>query len=277
MIRKRFLVTILTLMAIVAIALVAVFFVKGYRVSPKTGTIAGTGILSVNSLPDQASVYLDGHLTAVTNGPINSLGPKTYDVRIIKEGYIPWEKKIEIKEGLVTEVEATLFRTIPSVYPLTYSGSAKLTVSPDKQKISYVIPVSGDATSPVLKKSGIWVWQMANERGLNIGRGNDNRQIVMADGIDYTKANFRWSPDSTQLLISMPDRYLLADIDRLNYPPRDITPIIASTLKQWDETESKTRLGKLQLIKDTNLRKIASSAATLRWSPDETKILYNID
>lgn len=276
-VRKRFLFTILTLVAIVVIALVAVFFAKGYRVSPVTGTIAGTGILSVNSLPDQASVYLDGHLTSVTNGPINSLTPKVYDVKIIKEGYITWEKKIEVKEGLVTEVKATLFRTIPSIYPLTYSGAVKLTVSPDEQKIAYIVPISEELGSQATKKSGIWVWQMASERGLNLGRGEEHRQIVPADGVDYSQADFRWSPDSTQLLISFPDRHLLADIDRLNDPPRDITPLIESTLRQWKETESKTRLGKLQLIKDTNLRKTASSSAVLKWSPDETKILYNID
>jgi hypothetical protein len=94
--RKRFLFTLLTLLVIISIAGLAVFFAKGYRVSPSTGTIAGTGIISVKSIPDQASVYLDGHLTSVTDGPINSLQPGEYSVKIAKEGYIPWEKKITV-------------------------------------------------------------------------------------------------------------------------------------------------------------------------------------
>src|SRR5581483_5211609 len=98
---KRFIFTIVTLIIIIAIASVAVFLAKGYRFSPKTGSITGTGILSITSMPDQASVFLDGHLTTATNTNINSLIPKEYDVKITKEGFIDWEKKVQVKEGLV--------------------------------------------------------------------------------------------------------------------------------------------------------------------------------
>src|SRR5438270_10008366 len=117
--RYRFILTIVTFLLIIIAAGVAIFFAKGYRFSTKTGNITGTGILSITSVPDQASVFLDGHLTTATNTNINSLIPKEYDVKILKEGFIPWEKKVEVHEGLVTQIKATLYRSLPSVYPLT--------------------------------------------------------------------------------------------------------------------------------------------------------------
>lgn len=274
LLRKRFAFTILTLLIIVLIAGVAVFFAKGYRVSPSTGTIAGTGIMSVKSLPDQASVYLDGHLTSVTDGPINSLQPGDYGVKIVKEGYIPWEKKITVKEGLVTQVKATLFRAIPTFYPMTYSGAVSPLLSPDQLKMSYIVPNNSDPNPTTAKKSGVWVWQMPTNNNLGFAQGEQNRQIVVAGDRDYTQAAFRWSPDSTQLMVTFPNQTLLLETDRLNDPPRDITPTKSATVRTWDETESKNRLAKLQLIKDPVLRKTASDSASLKWNIEDSKILY---
>ena len=126
---KRFLYTILTLIIVFVGAGFAIFLAKGYTISTKDGKIVGTGILSVTSSPDAASVYIDGHLTTATNATVSSLPPKDYDLKIIKEGFIPWEKKIIIQEGLVTDVKATLFPAIPTVYPLTFNGVKEAVLS----------------------------------------------------------------------------------------------------------------------------------------------------
>lgn len=274
--RKSFLYTILTLIVVIIAGFFVSFLAKGYRISTKTGTITGTGIISVNSTPDQASVYLDNHLTAATNSTINSLTPKKYTVKIVKEGYINWEKQIEVKEGLVSEIKATLYRTIPTVYPLTYTGAGNILVSPDSLKMVYVVPDSEDPNLISSKKSGLWVWPMS-DRGISFGRGNEPKQIGASAGLDYSKAQFRWSPDSTQVLATFPDRDLLFDIDKFNDPPRDITAISQVTLKSWDSQQKSRDLTKLQSIKDIILRKTASDSAVLKWSPDETKVLYSPD
>lgn len=271
---KRFIFTILSLVIIGVIAGIAIFLAKGYRYQPETGTFFGTGIISVSSIPDQASVYLDGHLTTATDDNITSLPPKTYKVRIVKEGYIPWEKDIEVKEGLVSEIKATLFRSIPTIYPVTYSGVDYALLSPDNLKLMYIIPNGLEGGAAAERKSGIWVWVMASQGGLGLGAGEVQRQLVQANGVDYSKAAFRWSPDSAQIFIDLPERKLLLDIGRLNDPPRDITANFEATLKSWDGIESKNRLTKLEQITDFNLRKTASGSALLKWSLDETKVLY---
>lgn len=275
---KRLIVTVLTLIIIGLTAGIAVFLAKGYRLSTETGNISGTGIIAATSVPDQASVYLDGHLTVATDANINSLPPKTYDVRIVKEGYIPWEKKVEVKEGLVTEINAVLYRSIPSLYPLTYTGAANPIVSPDGTKFIYSVPPSADTNPLVARKSGLWVWTMSDNSLGGFNRGNEPHQVAeIMPGFDYSQAKFEWSPDSTQVLVSFPDHYFLLDAESLNETPRDITTTIDSTLKSWQEEQKKMDTTRMQSIKDLSLRKIASSSAVVKWAPDETKILYSTD
>lgn len=276
---KRFLFTLIFIAVLAAAAIIAAFVAKGYRFSTQTGGLTGTGILSVTSLPDQASVYLDDHLVTATNSNINSLTPKEYNVKITKEGFIPWEKKVDVKEGLVTEIKATLFRSIPTVYPLTFNGIEQALLSPDTQKLLYVVPGnSQDPTSVQNKRGGVWIWEMGDQP-IAFARGNEQRQIVSAAqaNFDFMNAKYSFSPDSRQVLVTLPDRYLLLEADRLNDPARDITPTIQGTLKTWEEEEKVTRDEKLAAIKDPSLRNIASASAVLKWAPDESKILYSQD
>lgn len=271
---KQFLFTIFSLVLIAVIAGAAIFLAKGYRYQSDTQTFSGTGIISVSSLPDQASVYLDGHLTTATDDNITSLPPKTYKVRIVKEGYIPWEKDIEVKKGLVSEIKATLYRSIPTIYPITYSGVDYALLSPDNIKLMYIIPNGLEGGLAAERKSGIWVWVMSTQNGIGFAGGDQQRQIVQSSGVDYSQAKYRWSPDSSQIFVDLPDRKLLLDTNRLNDVPRDITATYEATLKSWDQTEAQTRLTKLAQIEDINLRKTASESASLKWSSDETKVLY---
>lgn len=282
---RRFIFTILTLLIIGAIASAAIFVAKGYRLSGQKGTIVGTGILSITSVPDQASIYLDGHLTSATNTNVNSLPAKVYKVRIEKEGFIPWEKEVEVTEGLVSQIKATLYRAIPSIYPLTYTGALNSALSPDGQKLVYVVPPLTDASGGVrqsitpqeTKKAGIWVWTMG-EKPITLARGAEPHQIAgQLTGVDYTAAKFRFSPDSAEVLVTLPDRTLLLDTTRLNDPPRDVTPILEATLKSWSDDQKEKDLARVQLIKDLTLRQTASSAAVLKWAPDESKFLYSTD
>lgn len=267
---KRFIITLITLLAVGVAASLAIFFAKGYTFSPKEKRIIGTGIMTVSSEPDAASIYLDGHLTTATNATIPSLTPKAYSVKIIKEGFIPWEKTVTIKESLVTELKVTLFPAIPTIYPLTFTSVASPQLSPDGSKLVYVVP-SG-------KKAGIWVWSMAKNQPLSFTRNSEPHQVT--DKSLGNLSDLRWSPDSKQVLATVGSprgeagstNYLL-DSDRLNSEPRDITALLSATLKSWDEDIKQADSAKVLAIKDLSLRKIASDAASIKWSPDETKFI----
>lgn len=268
---KRFIITIVTLLVIGAAAAVAIFLAKGYTISPTEKRIVGTGIITVSSQPDSASVYIDGHLTTATNATVSSLPPKNYAIKIIKEGFIPWEKQVAVKEGLVTEVKVTLFPAIPTIYPLTFNGVVNPVLSPDGNHLAYIVP-SGPAGASN-KKAGVWVWTLARNQPIAFARSSEPHQIATSAVSDFSQANLRWSADSKQVLATVGNNNYLLESDRLNSEPRDITPLLQATLKSWEEDTRSRDESRIAAIVDSNTRQIASSSAIVHWSPDETKIL----
>lgn len=273
---KSFIFTIITLIIIAAAAAVAIFLAKGYTFSPQEKRIVGTGILTISSSPDAASVFIDGHLTTATNTTISSLSPKTYDVRIVKEGFIPWQKQILVKEGLVTEVKVTLFPAIPTIYPLTFTGIQNPTLSPDGEKLAYVVPTA-KVSQGSSKKAGIWVWTQASNQPISFAKSSGTRQIAQSTSIDFSKATLEWSADSKQVIASVSGNNYLLDADRLNSEPRDITPILSATLQSWVDDARARETARVLAVKNVSLRRIASSSALIRWSPDETKFMAGKD
>ena len=274
---KRFVITIVTLIVIMVAAGVAILLAKGYTFSPKEKRIVGTGIMTVSSEPDAASVYLDGHLSTATNATISSLPPKTYSVKIVKEGFIPWEKSVAVNEGLVTALKVTLFPAIPTMYPLTFNGVVNPVLSPDGSKLAFIVP-SG-------KKAGVWVWTQTRNQPISFARSAEPHQIITNSVNDFSKASLRWSADSKQVLATVGESNFLLDGERLNTEPRDITPILQSTIKGWeDDTRAKDE-ARILAIKDSGLRKVASTSASpttgdsagVRWSPDETKMMIGLN
>lgn len=263
---KRFLITIATLAVIGVTAAVAIFLAKGYTISTTEKRIVGTGIITVSSEPDAASVFIDGHLTTATNATISSLPPKEYSVKIIKEGFIPWEKKVIVKEGVVTEVEVTLFPAIPTIYPLTFTGVKNPILSPDGSKLVYIVPKTS-------KKAGIWVWTLTRNQQIAFARSAEPHQIAESSLIDFSQAQLSWSADSKQVLATINNNNYLLESESLNEEPKDITPILSTTIQSWEEdTQSKDAVRVLS-IKDLEFSKIASDSAYIRWSPDETKFM----
>lgn len=262
---KRFLITIITLAVIVIAAGIAIFLAKGYRISPEEKRIVATGIITISSEPDAASVFLDGHLTTATNATISSLTPQKYSVRVMKEGFIPWENNIAVKEGLVTEIKITLFPAIPTIYPLTFTSVASSVLSPDESKLAYIVPTG--------KKAGVWVWTMVKNQPIAFARSSEPHQIAANSTADFSKATLKWSADSKQVLATVSENNYLLDAERLNSDPRDITPLLSATLRSWEEDTKSKDVIRAEGIKDLKMRNIASNSAQVRWSPDETKFM----
>lgn len=266
---RKFIITIVTLLVIAAGAGTAIFFAKGYTFSTTEKRIVGTGIITITSEPDAASVFVDGHLTTATNATISSLPAKTYSIKVNKEGFIPWERSVVVKEGLVTDLKITLFPAIPTIYPLTFTGVSSSTLSPDGSRLAYV--VSGG------KKPGVWVWTMAKNQPISFARSSEPHQIASNTTTDFSKATLKFSPDSKQVLATVGNSNYLLNSDNLVSDPRDITAILTATMKGWEDDQLAKDISRIETLKDTSLRKIASDSATLKFSPDETKFIAKKD
>lgn len=209
-------------------AIGAIFWARGFKPNLKQGKIERTGLIVATSIPTGAEVYLDDRLTSATNTSIGFLEPKTYKVRIEKDGYTTWGKEIEVKADLATEIKALLFPLAPEIKPLTTTGAASPTLSPDGSKIVY--GVAGE-------RGGLYSLSMT-DRPLPFRQ--DPRKVAKNQrGLDFSAANFIWGPDSKQLIARFGDDQeknvanLLIDTDKTDQDLRDITGALSATLSSW--------------------------------------------
>ena len=96
--------------------------------------LSGTGLLVATSSPDGAQVFINGHLTTATDNTIN-LAPGEYDVKIFKDGYFPWEKKIVVQKEVVSKADALLFPTAPQLESITNIGVLNPVFDPSRTKL----------------------------------------------------------------------------------------------------------------------------------------------
>src|SRR3972149_8173308 len=125
------------------LAIAAIFWTRGFKPDFKKGQIKRTGIIVASSIPTGAQVYLDDRLTSATNTNIGFLEPKTYKVKIEKDGYTTWEKEVEVKADLATEIKTLLFPLAPQIKPLTSTGAVNPSLSPDSEGLTAPVEVSG--------------------------------------------------------------------------------------------------------------------------------------
>jgi hypothetical protein len=150
-VNKRLLITLITICLLGVGTFAAIQWGRGYRPDFKNGQLKGTGLLTANSYPKGAQVYINDKLTTATDDTLN-LPPGDYQIKIVKDGYIPWEKNLKLEKELVTQTNALLFPAVPDLKPLTFTGALNLTPSPDGQKIAFVV-----ASASATPKNGLYI------------------------------------------------------------------------------------------------------------------------
>jgi hypothetical protein len=237
-----------------------------FNESSTTFDVKQTGMISAKSDPQGANVYLDGKLITATNNTLSGIEPGNHKLRIVKNGYVDWEKEIEVFPELVTDITAVLITQTPRIEPLTNTGAKLPTLSYSLERIAFF---SKDTESP-----GVWV-QDLNGSTLNIFRNSAKNILKDNNFITYSNGkSLLWSPDEDQLLIELDNsKFYLLDISSNNVTPVSKPEDIKS---QW---KSKTEKKRLDFIAQLNLPeeivKIASQDDTL-WSPDNKKFLYKV-
>ena len=272
------------------LAAAAIFWTRGFKPDFKSGQIKRTGIIVASSIPTGAQVYLDDRLTSATNTNIGFLEPKIYKVKIEKDGYTIWQKEVEVKADLATEIKVLLFPLAPQIKPLTSTGAVNPSLSPDSAKIVY--GVSGE-------RGGVYLLLMGQTP---LPFRQDTRLLAKNQpNFDFSKATFLFGPDSKQVIAQFTNEKneivanLLIDTDKSEQEPRDITGSLTATLTSWqDQINARAQTQALTLpqnIKDAtaeasvNQKLETTQLPTtnyqlnyfptgLIFSPDEEKILF---
>lgn len=258
MTKVRVFVFLLTLILVGIAAVFISYYAKGYRLDLKTLKFQPNGILVIKSEPDGASVYINGELKTATNTTI-SLPPGTYDVEVKKEGFFSWYKRLSIQKEVVISASISLFKNVPSLAPITFSGAQNPVSSDDGTKIAFSVP-----------GSGLWIMDAFN---LPLGFSTEPKRIT--DG-DLTNATYAFSPDGRQIILTTSNSVFLLDSGSFTSQTRmiNITSKKDATLAEWKkEADIKNASLTKNLppeLTDILLRK--TSAFT--FSPDLQMILY---
>ena len=261
--------TLLTFVILGGITTALYLYTSGYRLNKnEEGTIdmEKTGMIGVKSIPDGASVYLDGKLATATDGTISGVKPDIHTIRVVKKGFLEWSKEIEVFEQLVTDITAVLVSQSTRLEPLTNTEAKYPTISPSLTKIAYF---SFDTEKP-----GIWVLPLT---GVNLGLFKTNPTIAIEDTKYTTYSSGEeiiWSPDENNLLVkSSNDVYYLID---LTTNSAQTTLKSEETLAEWKEDMREKRedfVNNSVFVVPEHIVELALSEEVL-WAPDEKKFLY---
>ncbi|MFH1551483.1 MAG: PEGA domain-containing protein [bacterium] len=80
----------------------------GYTFDWESKKLVLTGGIYLKSIPKKAKVELDNKITKETPVFIKRLLPKYYQIKVSKQGFHSWQKKLKIESKLVTEVKNIL-------------------------------------------------------------------------------------------------------------------------------------------------------------------------
>ena len=255
-------------LVLVALSTVIFLYAGGYRIkrdeNGKTVKIASTGMVSVKSIPEGANVYINGVLATATNNTIPAVEPGKHLLKVVKNGYSPWSKEIQVFPELATDITAILISQTPRLEPLTNTGAKNPSVSPTQSKLAFL---SEDSENP-----GIWVVSVSDGT-LSLFRSTP--AVVLKDTlyIKYSKSKaLEWSPDEKSLLIELEN----GDYQLFGLTEKTVQRTLApEDLRQkWAVDVLKKRkdfIEKLDIPQE--LREIAVSTDAV-WAPDQKKFMY---
>lgn len=267
---KRIVSPLLITIAIVGVSLLIIFYGRGYRFDIREKSVAPKGLLVANSQPNGASIFIDGELTSATNTTI-TLNPGWYIVRLEKEGYSPWEKRLRVQGEVVAKTDVILFPTNPSLSPITVTGVTNPMLSPDGNKIVFSVSKANNSIQETINGTGVFILDLADRP---LGGSRNTRQIAKDYPVLFENATFTWDPQGKEILAKVDGRYYLLETASLNTNPTEVTSILSSLFDEWQAKSQALENERLGTVKQELATAIKSSTKILAWSPDETKILY---
>ncbi|MFA7300701.1 MAG: PEGA domain-containing protein [Candidatus Shapirobacteria bacterium] len=255
------------LSSIVFITYLISVIARGYVPNFNNGLkITATGLLSANSIPKNASVIINEKLYTTTDSTVN-LVPGDYQLKIIKDGYLPWNKKINIQQEMVYQAEASLFKSNPILLPIVSQKIINPTQNPDLTQIVFII-----ATPSAEFKSGIYLIE-TNYLSLVLNRYQPKFITQNPFSSSDNTISYTFSPNSKQLILK-------SSLKKISY----LIDLTTSLISQPNEKTDLDWIQQSKLITISNLNKlpkiftstIATNPASIFFSSDENKFMYSL-
>ncbi len=250
-----------------------VFFAKGYKITTK-GKISflATGIISATSKPKAASVYIDDKLITATDDTL-SLTPGNYQIKIVKDGYLPWQKDIEIKKEVVYQTNTQLFRSSPDLKAITTTGAINPTLSPNGNLVIFSV-----ASASASKDNGLYLLRLS-DTAVSLFKNPIEQLSPNYQNIDWSDYLFIFSPNSKQVIAKNTIKninYLINLTNTITLKNLyDVTARLPIIQQEWKLQEKEIIKAKLEAL-PLELHPFISteSAKNTLLNNDETKVLY---
>lgn len=269
--KRQLFISALILTVLIALTAFFVMYARGYRFDFNGGRpdLSGTGLLVATSSPDGAQVFINGHLTTATDNTIN-LAPGEYEVRIFKEGYFEWKKKLIVKKEVVTKADALLFPTAPKLESLTNTGVSNPVLDPAGTKLAYTV------ASQAARRNGVYTLDMSVRPILTL----QSASVQLADDtLDFfSNARLSWSPNGAELMATISGQrsstYLLTT-NGINQNPQDVSQTLTTVNLAWAKQKADVEKARTDGLPKRLRDVINQYFDTISWSTDNTKILYS--
>lgn len=172
--------------AFLSTAPLILLYTSGYGYDWKKHRIEKTGIIQTDSAPQGASIALNGvPQKRTTPASFTRLLPEDYRLRFEKQGFLPWEKTVEVRSGETAFVtDALLFKD--SLPRLLYG-----------EEISQAAFTADGRREALVRDDGKW-------RELSVLDADKTAPALLAryGGDTYTDSRLLWSPDGSRLLFA---------------------------------------------------------------------------
>lgn len=257
MTKLRIFALVMTFLFVSVVGYFVSLFARGYRFDTVSFKFYPNGILVTKSNPDGASIYINGDLLGATNTNLRLI-PNTYDVEIKKDGFLSWKKRMTVKKEEVAQITAELFRTAPSLTPVTFDGASNPVVSEDFSKIAY------------LNKKGLWIMSVSS---LPIGFTNEPKKIT--DSLDEN-VKYSFSPDSRQILLESKNGAFLLDTNQYT-PQAEKVNVLSQKekiLSEWKTETDKINQNKFKLLPNEIIDILGRKSEKFSFSPDNNMVMY---
>lgn len=259
-----------TLFVCILIAVIA--YARGYRINLDERTVTSTGIVSVNSAPKPAKVYVNGELKGATD--INLTLPYGhYKIEVKKDGYTSWEKQISLKGEIVMSLDAHLFPKNPSLTPLTNLGIVKAVPMGNTDKL-ILFSQSGD-----VEKDGIYLFE-SSQRTIAIFPPLKPLLLksVLPETIDLSTADIDFSPNYRQAILTFINEdaeiaYLIG-LENENTELFDITSSKENILAAWNDEKNEEIAKVIETLPKELVPIAQNSFQVISVAPNEKRIMY---
>lgn len=176
-----------TIVIFLIVAPSVVFYTAGYRWNSKKGVIERNGTLIVDTVPEGASIRLNGHTQEkVSPVTIKNLSPGTYTINLDLEGHHPWSKTLQVLPERVTFVNDVILWLNTEPKFLTAGSYGNASISPNGKYL-------------VGTKQEVEEWKIAI---VELATG---KEVLASSQSTSTIRSFDWSSDSSAVLVAHED------------------------------------------------------------------------